>query len=1076
MPGQSETTRIVVLGDVQVDCFQSVAKVENKPLQVEVASEPGGAGLTARMLDALGRVGKKSWTVSMGPRGMSDGEGLSCTWHAVKEIPLPKKKGEKKKKDDPPPPWRITDILGNSRVDGAGPLPEVVAGLSGTDVLVVDDANLGLRERPAGELKAGLKGLPAGCRVVYKMARPAAQGNLWEAMAPWRASTTAVIRIDDLRDAGVLISAGLSWEKTCEELAWELRFSKHLVGLWECAAVAVLFPFDAVFLMDRHEVEDPKTHKKTLEQRCRLILDPSNAEGQWHSSVKGRVLGACTLLTAAVAQAVADDPGRKDLAGTCGTALEAMRGVETAGYSRGSPEKPEPATFYPIERTAQALQARSETFVGMDVLVPWDSKYREGWTFLETMKKTKDLVGVASDVLRLGPKKALSGVPVLTYENLSTADRSEIEGYQAVRNLLERYIKGDSKQPLSIAVFGPPGSGKSFGVKQIAKAIAGDVVETKEFNLSQFRCPDELTAALHVARDFCLSGKCPLIFWDEFDSAVEGKPLFWLKYFLAPMQDGEFREGGTNHPTGRAIYVFAGGTKKTFQEFSELPTAAEGKNEEKQLREAKLPDFVSRLKGYINVMGPNQRLLADGSPDPTDRFHMVRRAIILRSQLERSAGHLVANGRLKIDDGLVSAFLLTRVYKHGARSMENIIAMSDLAGRSSFERSRLPSPAQLYVHVEDDFMNIAQQPVFSDRDVESMARKSHECYRKAKFGKGQLDGASREVKLKEGDAPLNQMPKDYRSSSEAFVRSIGPRLAAQGCAVVPMRGVVPLPLPDSLIEQMAEQEHDRWMAEKIASGFRPGYPKNNTTRVHPWLVPWDDLAEDTKELDRFLLRGIPQVLAVAGAGVRLQDGRQVEEFQGHTVCRPWRISVVGHRSVQATPELDLMMSGVMREAANLRPDGSSVEVVSCLADGADRNLASIAVRELQASLKAVLPMPADVYEIDFTPESREEFRKLLAKASRTVLLAPAVRPASYRQGSEFVVDDADVLVGLWDGQPPRGQAGTAVAMVDAFAKRKRVIWIRTPDLKQMSDKDFQRTAGKLKKTRDAAEKARRHGT
>ncbi len=1065
--------KIVVLGDLQADCFQSVATVENKPLQVEVASEPGGAGLTARILDELARSGAKPWSVSMNPLGTPAGKRLDCTWHVVKEIPPPRKKGEKRKKDDPPPPWRIVDILGNSSVDAVGPLPGTTARLVGTDVLVVDDANQGLRSRPVDELKAGLKGLPTGCSVVYKMARPAAKGNLWEALAPWRSTTTAVIRVDDLRDAGVLISAGLSWEKTCEELAWELRFSKHMVGLWECAAVAVLFPFDAVFLMDRFEVENPETREKASKQRCRLVLDPSNAEGQWHSAIKGKVLGACTLLTAAVAQAVAST---SDLAGACAAALDAMRAVEQAGYSRGDRAKEQPATFYPVDKACRALQASSENFAKMDVLVPWSDDYKEGWTFLERMKR-KDLVRVASDVLRFGPRKTLTGVPVLTYENLSTADRSEIEGYQAVRNLLERYVKGDSKQPLSIAVFGPPGSGKSFGVKQIAKAIAADVVETKEFNLSQFRNPDELTVALHVARDICLSGKCPLIFWDEFDSAVDGKPLFWLKYFLAPMQDGEFREGGTNHPTGRAIYVFAGGTKKTFQEFSEIP-AEDPKHpgRPQAVRDAKLPDFVSRLKGYINVMGPNQRLRADDGPDPTDRFHVVRRAVILRSQLERAAGHLIVNGELKIDEGLVNAFLMTRVFKHGARSMENIIAMSDLAGRSSFERSRLPSPAQLYIHVEEDFLNIAQQPVFSDEDVKSMALKSHECYRKAKFGKGQLDGASPEVRLKEGDVPLSTMPEDYQSSSRAFVRSIALRLVAEGCAVVPMRGVTPLPLPDSLIERMAAQEHDRWMAEKQASGFRLGYPKDNDAKVHPWLVAWDALAEDTKELDRVQLRGIPEILAVVGAGVRLQDGRMVQEVRGRGVVRPWRISVVGHRSVAETPELDLVVSGVMRELESLRPEGNSVEVVSCLAHGADRILAVVAMRELGANLKAVLPMPADVYEIDFSPESRQEFRRLLARATTTVLLAPAVRPASYRQGSEFAVDDADVLVGLWDGKPPRGPAGTAVAMVDAFAKKKRVVWIRSDDLKRMSDEEFQRTASSLKKKMDAAAKARKGAT
>ena len=33
-------------------------------------------------------------------------------------------------------------------------------------------------------------------------------------------------------------------------------------------------------------------------------------------------------------------------------------------------------------------------------------------------------------------------------------------------------------------------------------------------------------------RDEALRGKIPLVFWDEFDSSLEGMPLGWLRYFL----------------------------------------------------------------------------------------------------------------------------------------------------------------------------------------------------------------------------------------------------------------------------------------------------------------------------------------------------------------------------------------------------------------------------------------------------------------------------------------------------------------------------------------------------------------
>jgi exodeoxyribonuclease-5 len=38
-----------------------------------------------------------------------------------------------------------------------------------------------------------------------------------------------------------------------------------------------------------------------------------------------------------------------------------------------------------------------------------------------------------------------------------------------------------------------------------------------------------------------------LVFWDEFDSALDNQPLAWLRHFLAPMQDGAFQEGQIVH-------------------------------------------------------------------------------------------------------------------------------------------------------------------------------------------------------------------------------------------------------------------------------------------------------------------------------------------------------------------------------------------------------------------------------------------------------------------------------------------------------------------------------------------------
>jgi len=106
----------------------------------------------------------------------------------------------------------------------------------------------------------------------------------------------------------------------------------------------------------------------------------------------------------------------------------------------------------------------------------------------------------------------LKQVPIAVFAKpLRTYDRREIENYRALYSLMRDYVSNPTPpRPLSIAVFGPPGAGKSFGVKKVAEALSQlggpHPIKTLTFNLSQYERPEQLADAFYLVRDKVLRG------------------------------------------------------------------------------------------------------------------------------------------------------------------------------------------------------------------------------------------------------------------------------------------------------------------------------------------------------------------------------------------------------------------------------------------------------------------------------------------------------------------------------------------------------------------------------------------
>jgi hypothetical protein len=148
------------------------------------------------------------------------------------------------------------------------------------------------------------------------------------------------------------------------------------------------------------------------------------------------------------------------------------------------------------------------------------------------------------------------------------------------------------------------------------------------------------------------------------------------------------------------------------------------------------------------------------------------------------------------------------------------------------------------------------------------------------------------------------------------------------------------------------------------------------------------------------------------------------------------IGVTGHRNIAVNNER--LRATILRELLQLQrlaPSQRAV-VLSCLAEGADRLVARLAIDHLDAELVAILPMPPRDYRRDFHgAASRREFDALLSAASRRVTVddrdgqvggsQEERRARSYALAGAWLVERSNVLLAIWDGKRERGIGGTA---------------------------------------------------
>lgn len=592
--------------------------------------------------------------------------------------------------------WRLDTGFGYVDSDFRNDYRMLEGGHSPIDslyLLVLDDNDFHRGPLTAKDIRAFWPEIGEDCpvpeRIVLRAGSNLQRTQRWEKLSStYRDRLSVVIPLSALRMWGASVAPARSWDCTLAETWYELAHNPLLSSLWACRRVVVHFGAAGAAVFERGS-------------RPLCVYDPLNLEGALERSWPGDFPGYSAIYTTALAvDTIRESEGV--LVELLTRAVAAVRENQMCGGGQVAQDVQE-SWYHLVDLVAAHLGGKRprlddihSVMLGMTVPGTPDGA---NVNLISLITENVDYTSVAHRVVLQGAEIGLAQLPRLQFGQYWSVDREEIERLNILRTLFNEFAKAPaSAAPLSIAVFGPPGSGKSFSVRQISAAVFGRSNAFLTFNLSVLS-EDELADAFHQVRDERLRGHLPVVFWDEFDTGG----LKWLRHFLAPMNDAEFWHAGRMHPIGKAVFVFGGSMAPTFLAFREAID-----NTDEFPVSLKTTDFVSRLGGFLDVKGPG--VMSGGADDGVAR---LRRALLLRSTLEQLYPHLLEGDghtrRAQIDPSVTAGFLDVKEYLHGARSLRAILAMSALRGRREFGPSMLPPADQLGLHASADFLDIVRK-------------------------------------------------------------------------------------------------------------------------------------------------------------------------------------------------------------------------------------------------------------------------------------------------------------------------------------------------------------------------------
>jgi hypothetical protein len=222
---------------------------------------------------------------------------------------------------------------------------------------------------------------------------------------------------------------------------------------------------------------------------------------------------------------------------------------------------------------------------------------------------------------------------------------------------------------------------------------------------------------------------------------------------------------------------------------------------------------------------------------------------------------LAAEARIEITDEKLSVTFITHNaslpagFSHEKKKLLNKLLDMDSIFKDVSVKCRMVK--KLVTPVLSD--EIVARPVLAD--MERLAKAIHELYNEKQLER--YPGKP----LKYPD--FDNLTDSLKYSNLRQAMDIPEKLRLMGFCIRPANspGERVLNIPEEYIEYVAELEHQAWVNERKSTGWVAGESVNVEEKTTPYLVPYDELPDDIKQLDRDPVQNIPELLKRIGMAV-----------------------------------------------------------------------------------------------------------------------------------------------------------------------------------------------------------------